>query len=645
MKPRLDRRLFLKESCGAAFGGVTATLLGSTYAGAANERASQLVGGSPPTHAGQVNFLVAKARKPTCEIVVPAGASEMSQHAASRLQSVIAEVAGVKVPFVSGSQSSGSSGRILVGTFAENLVAAQFLREKHLIVPLEDHDKGSLKRALIPENLGEQGFAIYAGDYEARPTLALTAHTPLGVLYGVETLSDRLYEEGDGVLVGPLNSKLTPILNLPAFRYRSIATNLGGPDWYAGGQWEKEWAKPDGSGYDWRGFVDWMVSHKINILNAWIFGVGFGIAYDSKRFPDLVNRYHPNVKHEFMTQLIDYAHSRGIRVFMMINFPDQWTAVVKRYPELAGKNFNPNDIPDGPKWEDYQKFGEGVLGGTRDESLSNKYSWVCGSEPKTMQFWRSYLEDLLDHYPKLDAIGGEFSENDYLVCNCHLCRGNHFAIFERYFAAMVDVGQRHNPNMEFWVYDSWGTRDIVQHQDRYPNFIDIDWSVMMAALSRREYLPRSRWYLLHREISRFPDFAYKYGASILNERGQECMEIRVVAFKSWDNAVQALEEFSWNPRLTIDEYAELYIRKLYRRNDPQLAKLYAGWLKFPGYQEMASGWGEGDTFYQDPTPEEDRVRAAEAKATVAQLLEQIPDHSELVETIRRQFAAMNHLIK
>jgi hypothetical protein len=74
----------------------------------------------------------------------------MSQHAASRLQSVIAEVSGVKVPFVSGSQSSGSSGRILVGTFAENLVAAQFLREKQLIVPLDDHDKGLLKRTLIP---------------------------------------------------------------------------------------------------------------------------------------------------------------------------------------------------------------------------------------------------------------------------------------------------------------------------------------------------------------------------------------------------------------------------------------------------------------------------------------------------------------
>lgn len=124
------------------------------------------------------------------------------------------------------------------------------------------------------------------------------------------------------------------------------------------------------------------------------------------------------------------------------------------------------------------------------------------------------------------------------------------------------------------------------------------------------------------------------------------MEIRVVAYKSWDNAVQAFEEFSWNPRLTIDEYAELYIRKLYRRSDPQLARLYAAWLKFPGYQEMASG-REGDTgtFYEDPTREEDRARAAEAKATVARLLEQIPDRSELVETIRRQFAGMNGSIE
>ncbi|HLH36112.1 MAG TPA: family 20 glycosylhydrolase [Alloacidobacterium sp.] len=642
---RLDRRLFVKASCSAALGGITATLT-AAKAGAVEAEDFHLVEGAPAGRTEPVTFLMASARKPACEIVLPSGASEMTRHAASRLQSVIAEISGVKVAIVPENRSSASQGRILVGTFAENRVAAQLLREKQLVVFPEDRDKQLSKRTMLPEHLGEQGFVLYAGDYQAAPALAVTAYTPLGVLYAVETLSDRLYLEDDALVAGPLNSMVTPILNLPAFRCRSIATNFGGPEWYAGGQWEKEWAKPDGSGYDWRGFVDWMASHKINNLNVWIFGLPFGIAYDSKRFPELVNRYHPNVKHEFMTELIDYAHSRGIRVFTMINFPDGFTPVIKRYPELAGKNVNLKDIPDGQKWEEYLRLGQGVLDEADTRELINletKCSWVCASEPKTMHFWRSYLEDLFEHYPKLDGIGGQFAEDDYIVCNCDRCRGHHFAIFEKYFSVMVEVARRHNPKIACWVYDSWGTRDIVEHQDRYPNFIDIDWSGLMAGLSRREYLPRSKWYLFHREASRFPDFAYKYGASILNERGQEGMEIRVVAYKSWDNAVQAFEEFGWNPRLTIEEYAELYIQKVYRRRDPQLAKLYESWLKFPGYLEMVSGReGDNGTYYQDPTAEEDRALAAKAKATLAQLLDQIPDHSDLVELIRRQFAAMNH---
>ena len=78
-------------------------------------------------------------------------------------------------------------------------------------------------------------------------------------------------------------------------------------------QWAKEWGNNDE--YDYRGFIDWLASHKINHLNMWLFNLAFGIAYDSLRFPECVNRHHPNVKNEFISDMIEYAHKRHIEMF------------------------------------------------------------------------------------------------------------------------------------------------------------------------------------------------------------------------------------------------------------------------------------------------------------------------------------------
>lgn len=316
---------------------------------------------SIPTARAAINFSLAEDGKPKCEIVLPETASEVTRHAATRLQTAVAEISGVTLPIVSESKPASSASRVLLGTLTENRQTTELLGEKRLVVSLADREQEALKEVLVPENLGPEGFVIYAGDYQGHASLVLTGRTTIAVLYAVETLVDRIYVEAGRVLAGPLVSEITPVMNEPAFPVRSIATNLGGPDWVAGGQWEQEWAGRDGS-YDWRGFIDWMASHKINNLDAWIFNLAFGIAYDSKRFPEVVNQHHPNVKHEFMKSLIDYAHSRGIGVFTMIDFPDNWTAVVKAHPELAGKNFNPKDIPSGQQWENYQKYGEARLG-------------------------------------------------------------------------------------------------------------------------------------------------------------------------------------------------------------------------------------------------------------------------------------------
>ncbi len=593
-----------------------------------------------PLTAAPIDFVLVENGKPSCQIVLPGGASELTRQGAARLQSVVREVGGVALPVVTEIQTAPVRCSVLLGSLGENAAAADFLRQSRIVGTWSD--RISVKRILIPENLGPEGFVIYAGQYRSQPALALNGHSPRAALYAVETVTDRIFRDGNRVLAGPLNSETTPVLNLPAFRARGVVSSLGGPDWTAGGQWEKEWRK--GDAYDWQGFVDWLVSHKLNYVNLWTFNLHFGLAYDSKRFPDLVNRHHPNVKREFVKDLIRYAHSRGLQVFFFVDFPDDWTAVIKGRPELAGKNINPAEIPSGPEWEDFQKYGERRLGElSGPERFRDKYSWVCASEPKALEFWKAYWQELLEWYPDVDGIGGQFSEHTNTHrCNCPQCAPleNHFRLIEKYFAEMVNMGHRVNPRMKFWVYDSWGTRDILRHRDRYPNFIQIDWSGALGALHYKQYLPRSDWYLFFPSGRRFLEFHYKYAMSALNEQGVKGVEISTGAYREHDNLHQAFEEFTWNPRLDLEEYSRMYVQQLCRRRDPRLAELYAAWLNLLGYPVLAGPPAGGAPFYQAPRAEEDSRRGAAAKATVARLLGQIRGGPELVEAIRREFSTI-----
>lgn len=111
----------------------------------------------------------------------------------------------------------------------------------------------------------------------------------------------------------------------------------------------------------------------------------------------------------------------------------------------------------------------------------------------------------------------------------------------------------------------------------------------------------------------------------------------MAAYQIHDNSHQAIEEYGWNPRLTIEAYADLYIRKLYRRRDPQMSELYASWLNLLGFRELGGPVRGGGIFYHNPEATADLARAAESKAAVARLLGRIQDRSELVEAISSQF--------
>jgi len=387
--------------------------------------------------------------------------------------------------------------------------------------------------------------------------------------------------EGDRLIVDKLNTRFLPAVNIPAFKYRSVATNIGGPDWLGHNQWAKEWGIQDE--YDYRGFIDWLASHKINHLNMWALNLAFGIAYDSPKFPECVNQHHPNVKNEFISDMIEYAHQRHIEVFVFIDFPDNWTAIIKAHPELAGENVDIEALlnTEEEKWDIYQKYGE--VGGERYRANS----WVCASNPKTMEFWEGYLHELLDIYPGIDGVGGQFEEHHSYRCNCDSCGKSFFHLQWKFFERMSDIAYQKKTNIKLWAYRSWGAKDILKNRDKLPKeLIWVDWGGQAQPFIAKKSIPRGDWYLYHRSREQWYEYGQKQCAMVCHQKNLSGFQMRGVQYKELDRMYQSLGEFSWNPYLSVDDYADLYVIKRLRRKDKELACAYAHYIKTVGLKEM-----------------------------------------------------------
>lgn len=525
-------------------------------------------------------FIFVKEGEPVCTLIIGSKTDQEDLHSAKILADAIYEFGGVRPDITEAKEEVLTPNKVLIGSPENNPIARQVLRiDKILGTP---EDKLKEKRRLIPENLGSQGFVIYRSDYAGKPSLTLSGYTSQGTFYAVNTLVDRLYEKEGEIIVDGFDSEALPIFNIPAFAYRSAATNIGGPDWLGHAQWEKEF------GYDYKAFIDWAAGHKINNLIIWTFDLEFGIAYPSERFPECVNKYHPNVRKEFMGDLIDYAHERYISVFFFIDFPDNWTNIIRIRPELAGANVDLSVFPSSETWwEEYQKTGK-QYGQRRAHPEYRKMLrlWVCGSKPETMKFWREYWAELMDRYPHVDGVGGQFCEHVPSRCDCENCNEHFFDLQLKYFEEMYRIAKSKNPDIRLWFYDAWGARDIKRFADKHPEVIYIDWGAQFQIFSFKHAVPRSNWYLYHRGRERWYEFGLKEAAQIFNERRQEGMQLRMVYYKELDRMYQAFEEFSWNPRLSIGEYARLYTRKQLRRDEETISKVYTHWIKIKGYNEV-----------------------------------------------------------
>ena len=159
---------------------------------------------------------------------------------------------------------------------------------------------------------------------------------------------------------------------------------------------------------DWKRIVDGIHDDGGNTLLLWVAG-----AFRSRKYPItwMYNSDHENVRRDFVRDLIDHAHARGIKV--LLGFTPFGYDGVNQYPlehpelKAVGKDGRP-----------VAPFGIGCWG----------YN-LCPSRPESQKFMLDYAREMtFDFYPNADGLLIESS--DYAICHCKDC-GERF--FEREF--------------------------------------------------------------------------------------------------------------------------------------------------------------------------------------------------------------------
>ena len=151
---------------------------------------------------------------------------------------------------------------------------------------------------------------------------------------------------------------------------------------------------------EWKRAVDCFAADDVNTLVLWMPG-----GFQSRKFP-LTWRYnadHPNVRQDFVRELIDYAHTRQIRVLLGFT-PFGYDGV--------------NQMPlEHPDWKAKKADGSPV-----DEFGIHSWGWsLCPAQPEARLFMQEYLREMIfDFYPNADGLMVESS--DYNVCQCAECR-------------------------------------------------------------------------------------------------------------------------------------------------------------------------------------------------------------------------------
>src|SRR5688572_22177372 len=155
---------------------------------------------------------------------------------------------------------------------------------------------------------------------------------------------------------------------------------------------------------EWKQMIDGMKEDGANFLILWTAG-----GFRSKAFP-ITWRYnadHKNVESDYVRELIDYAHTKGIKV--MLGFTPFAYDGANQYPL------------EHPELKATQKNGQPA-------SFWGLHAWgynLCPAKEASQKFMRAYVREMFfEFYPNADGLLIESS--DYAICHCADCRGKFF---------------------------------------------------------------------------------------------------------------------------------------------------------------------------------------------------------------------------
>ena len=155
---------------------------------------------------------------------------------------------------------------------------------------------------------------------------------------------------------------------------------------------------------DWKQIVDGIHEDGGNTLLLWIGG-----AFRSEKYPITwkYNQEHENIRKDFLLELIDHAHTRGIKV--LLGFTPFGYDGVNQYPLE-----HPETRAIGKDGRPVGKAGIGCWGFN-----------LCPSRPESQRFMLEYIREMLGFYPNADGLLIESS--DYAICHCIDCGPKFFA--------------------------------------------------------------------------------------------------------------------------------------------------------------------------------------------------------------------------
>jgi hypothetical protein len=181
---------------------------------------------------------------------------------------------------------------------------------------------------------------------------------------------------------------------------------------------------------EWKDAVDCMREDEANTVILWMGG-----AFRSKKFPITwkYNEEHANVRADFARELIDYAHSKGIRV--LLGFTPFGYDGVNQYPI------------EHPDLKAMKADGSPV-----DSFGIHCWGWsLCPSQTESQRFMLEYAREMIfDFYANADGIMIESS--DYNVCRCKECGSKVYEKEFQFVRKISDEVWAGNPKAMIAVY-------------------------------------------------------------------------------------------------------------------------------------------------------------------------------------------------